>query len=107
MLLESLAAGLVALGLLWLVVQPIIAPATESAPVVEPPEPEETACGRALPALNEIDFDSATGKLSDADYAELQARYERAAIATMEGCGKCGGALGEQDLYCGACGARR
>lgn len=107
MLLEAIAAGLVALGLLWLVAQPIVAPAPEAAPIHEPPEPEETARGRALLALKEIEFDRATAKLSDDDYAELRARYERAAIATMEGCARCGAPMGEDDLFCGMCGQKR
>lgn len=107
MLLEAIASGLVALGILWLVIQPIVAPAADAAPVIEPPEPEETARGRALLALKEIEFDRATGKLSDADFADLQAKYERAAIATMEGCAKCGAPMGEDDLFCGMCGQKR
>jgi hypothetical protein len=34
-------------------------------------------------ALREIEFDRATGKLSEADYAELKARYTRQAIEAM------------------------
>src|SRR5262245_12272089 len=34
-------------------------------------------------ALREIEFDRATGKLSDADYAQLKAQYTRQALATM------------------------
>ncbi|HVX40406.1 MAG TPA: zinc ribbon domain-containing protein [Gemmatimonadaceae bacterium] len=37
----------------------------------------------AVVALREIEFDRATGKLSDADYAELKARYTKEAIAAM------------------------
>jgi DNA-directed RNA polymerase subunit RPC12/RpoP len=37
----------------------------------------------AVAALREIEFDRATGKLSDTDYAELKARYTRDAIAAM------------------------
>ena len=37
----------------------------------------------AVIALREIEFDRATGKLSDADYAELKTRYTREAIAAM------------------------
>ena len=36
-----------------------------------------------MAALREIEFDRATGKLSDADYAELKARYTEQAIAAM------------------------
>ena len=37
----------------------------------------------AIVALREIEFDRATGKLSDADYAELKARYTERALDAM------------------------
>jgi hypothetical protein len=37
----------------------------------------------AVGALREIEFDRATGKLSDTDYADLKARYTREAVAAM------------------------
>lgn len=37
----------------------------------------------AVVALREIEFDRATGKLSDTDYAELKTRYTREAVAAM------------------------
>ena len=37
----------------------------------------------AVAALREIEFDRATGKLSDADYAELKGIYTQAAVAAM------------------------
>lgn len=37
----------------------------------------------AVAALREIEFDRATGKLSDADYAELKRRYTERAITAM------------------------
>jgi hypothetical protein len=37
----------------------------------------------AVAALREIEFDRATGKLSDADYAQLKEQYTREALATM------------------------
>jgi hypothetical protein len=36
-----------------------------------------------IAALREIEFDRATGKLSDADYAQLKERYTREALARM------------------------
>ncbi len=36
-----------------------------------------------MAALRELEFDRATGKLSDADYADLKARYTKSAIAAM------------------------
>lgn len=37
----------------------------------------------AVTALREIEFDRATGKLSDADYAQLKEQYTRQALASM------------------------
>jgi hypothetical protein len=39
----------------------------------------------ALRALKEIEFDRATGKLSDADYEQLKAKYTESALAAMRG----------------------
>jgi hypothetical protein len=39
--------------------------------------------GRALVALREIEFDKATGKLSDEDYQKLYDRYSAEALAAM------------------------
>lgn len=38
---------------------------------------------RAVDALREIEFDRATGKLSEADYAALKTRYTTEAVAAM------------------------
>ena len=42
-----------------------------------------TAGAGAVDALREIEFDRATGKLSDADYAQLKATYTRQALDEM------------------------
>lgn len=42
-----------------------------------------TAGGGAVEALREIEFDRATGKLSDSDYAELKSTYTRQALDEM------------------------
>lgn len=39
---------------------------------------------RALLALREIEFDRATGKLSDADYAALKQKYSQAALEAIQ-----------------------
>jgi hypothetical protein len=41
----------------------------------------------AVVALREIEFDRVTGKLSDADYAELKTRYTERALAAMRASG--------------------
>jgi hypothetical protein len=83
MTLEVVAAALVGVAALWLVLQPLIAPGRPSAPVYEPPEPEETPKGVALAALKEIEFDRETGKLSDEDYAFLKGKYTGAALQAL------------------------
>ncbi len=44
----------------------------------------EDAGEDAISALREVEFDRATGKLSDADYATLSARYRPQALAQLE-----------------------
>lgn len=46
-------------------------------------DPTEDRKARALTALREIEFDQATGKLSDEDYAKLYERYSVEAVAAL------------------------
>ena len=59
----------------------------DAATVVAPLSPVRADIGarreRAVEALREIEFDRATGKLSDADYDMLKTRYTRQAVAAM------------------------
>jgi hypothetical protein len=81
---EALAAALLGLVALWLVLHPLVHPAARrAAPVFEPIDPEETPKGVALAALKEIEFDRETGKLSDADYELLKAKYTAAALEAL------------------------
>ncbi|MES2125105.1 MAG: zinc ribbon domain-containing protein [Gemmatimonadota bacterium] len=82
-LFEALAAGVVGVALLWLVLQPLVLPGVVVASPAELPDPEETPRGQALLALKEIEFDRATGKLSDEDYAALHTRYTASALAAL------------------------
>lgn len=80
---EVAAAALVGvLALAW-VLEPLLRPVAASPPDDEPLDPEETPRGIALAALKEIEFDRATGKLSDADYEQLKARYTANALAVL------------------------
>lgn len=81
--LELLAAALVGLAVVWLVLQPIVLPGRPTAPVYEPPDPEETPKGVALAALKEIEFDRETGKLSDEDYDFLKGKYTTVALDAL------------------------
>jgi rRNA maturation endonuclease Nob1 len=65
------------------VLEPLLRPAAARPPHDEPLDPEETPRGIALAALKEIEFDRATGKLSDADYEQLKARYTANALAVL------------------------
>jgi hypothetical protein len=83
MLGEALAAAVIGIAALWLVLQPLIRPSTAPSRPVEPVDPEETPKGIALTALKEIEFDRETGKLSDADYEFLKAKYTTAALEAL------------------------
>lgn len=90
-MLEIVAGVVVAVAALVVVLEPLLQ--REFAPVstdrdmddVEFIALEESDSSkiRALLALREIEFDRATGKLSDEDYATLKAKYATAAVAAM------------------------
>lgn len=82
MLWEVLAAALLGAAILWLALRPLLA-APAPPPLEEPAPLEETPRGRALLALKEIEFDRATGKLSEPDYHELKTRYTAQALAVL------------------------
>ena len=77
---------LVALAAVALVLDPLVRP---YAIRPEPPssEPEDDPLERrkelALAALKEIEFDRATGKLDDADYERMKARYTAEALEAI------------------------
>lgn len=56
-------------------------PVTPRADLGDPTLPSEAA--NAVATLREIEFDRATGKLSDSDYATLKASYTGAALAAL------------------------
>jgi len=82
----ALALGLgtaLALGAAAIVLRPLLGDT-----LVEPPRPPappraDAAQAGAIEALREIEFDRATGKLSDADYAALRATYTREALSEL------------------------
>jgi len=69
--------------------------------------------GSAVEALRELEFDRQTGKISDADYAPLKARYTDQAVAAMragkgegdQACPNCGRRPESDALFCSNCGA--
>lgn len=83
MLLEAVAAILLGVLVLWLVLQPLYGGPPRAPAFEEPEDPEETRRGIALIALKEIDFDRATGKLSEADWEALKAKYTVEALEAI------------------------
>ncbi len=86
---ELLAGVVVAGAALALVLEPLArwVPAPASSPEeidFTSIEESESPKIRALLALKEIEFDRATGKLSDEDYALLKAKYSQQALAAMK-----------------------
>ncbi|MFL5607307.1 MAG: zinc ribbon domain-containing protein [Gemmatimonadaceae bacterium] len=96
-------------------------------PLLAPPADED-----AVVALREIEFDRATGKLSDSDYGELKSRYTARALSAMrarggvdagespedlveatvlayrarlKSCTRCGPRTEPDAVYCSNCGA--
>ena len=88
-MLELIAGTIVAAAAVALVLEPLVRPPPVSSPSLEPDEDfielEEVDSPkvRALLALREIEFDRATGKLSDDDYRRLKTRYANAALEAI------------------------
>ena len=64
----------------------------------------------AVEALRELEFDRATGKISDSDYAPLKSRYTEQALLGMRAggapiCEKCGPRPEADADFCSKCGA--
>ena len=64
----------------------------------------------AVDALRELEFDRETGKISDADYGPLKARYTEQALAVMRAgdsrvCAGCGPRPEQDAEFCSQCGA--
>ncbi len=82
----AILIGLViAVAAVYLVLEPILRPERASAPAALEPEddPRELKKELALAALKEIEFDRATGKLSDGDYETMLARYTKEAVEAL------------------------
>ena len=82
-----LVGTVLAVAALLYVLLPLFADGADERLVAAPP-PLGTDAGAtgeqgAIEALREIEFDRATGKLSDADYGALKARYTRQAVVEM------------------------
>src|SRR6266436_5210677 len=88
-MLELILGVLLAAGATYFVLLPILRPPVEAASGAEPGDEGEDPADDmspqtvALRALKEIEFDRATGKLSDQDYDALKAKYTGQALAVM------------------------
>lgn len=90
-MLELIVGLLLAAGATYYVLLPILRPPLEpagDAPLTddgEDPADDMSPQAVALRALKEIEFDRATGKLSDQDYDQLKAKYTAEALAALRG----------------------
>jgi hypothetical protein len=84
---------LLALVAAFIVLQPLLHAASgrvveEAVPLFSDSDDEDDPAmarrDRALAALKEIDFDRATGKLSDSDYEELKTQFSREALDAIK-----------------------
>lgn len=89
MLIEFVVGVVLASATVWFVLEPIlragIEPAMDGSVDDEGGDPDDDVSSRAVAmrALREIEFDRATGKLSDADYDGLRTKYTAEALAAM------------------------
>ncbi len=73
-----------ALGALTLVLAPLVSGAADSDAQRRAKSPgTDDVQSSSVDALREIEFDRATGKLSDTDYTELKTRYTRMALEEL------------------------
>lgn len=89
---ELIVGILLAAGVTYVVLLPILRPPADPAgsdalagDEGEDPDDDMSPQTVALRALKEIEFDRATGKLSDTDYDQLKAKYTAEALAAMRG----------------------
>ncbi|NUO37394.1 MAG: hypothetical protein HOQ17_14300 [Gemmatimonadaceae bacterium] len=129
-MLALVVGTILAVGALAYVLFPLLVTAPSGLRHARPYAPVEAAAEQdAVVALREIEFDRATGKLSDADYDELRTRYTERALAALRAgaaspassddaaeaavlafraklkqCGRCGPRPEPDALYCSSCG---
>ena len=88
-MLELIVGILLATGATYFVLRPILRPEPDlemsAGDEGDDPNDDLSPQAVALRALKEIEFDRATGKLSDADYDELHAKYQAEALAALRG----------------------
>jgi hypothetical protein len=87
---ELVVGVLLSTAAVYYVLRPIFRPETavldrDAIDVDADLEDDASPRAQALRALREIEFDRATGKLSDADYEALRAQYTAQALAALRG----------------------
>lgn len=97
---------LLAIAALVFVLWPLLVPRASRAWAATPPAP---APDYAVDALRELEFDRATGKISDADYGPLRDKYTNKALAVMRAgdrvvCDRCGPRPEADAAFCSNCG---
>ena len=121
-MLELLAGVLISLSVLVVVLEPLTRARgatpqhSPGAPELIDPEDLDSPKIRALTALREVEFDRATGKLSDEDYTVLKQRFSAADRAVdeairkaregldRENCPVCSSRLEHAAIFCSDCG---
>ena len=118
MILELITAILLGALVLWMALGSLGARSPEDG--LEDADPiEETPRGRALLAIKELEFDQATGKVSDEDYQTIRGRLAIEAMQVLDRpaaavplagtavatiCQKCGPRPETDARFCSACG---
>lgn len=108
-----LIGTVLALAALSFVLYPLVVSSGDSRLTLDEPVPAsgDTRGNTAVDALREIEFDRATGKLSDSDYDSLKASYTQRAVSVMRSAGTgvcifCGPRPEIGAGFCSSCGAR-
>ncbi len=108
-----IAGTLLALAALSFVLYPLlVSDGAASDEIALPSQPvRETNRSDAIDALREIEFDRATGKLSDSDYDSLKSTYTQRAVDAMRSgdfvvCPRCGPRPEKAAAFCSRCGER-
>ena len=128
-MLPLILGTVLAVGALAFVLHPLFIDAKPRPPRPLPASADSVEDAEAIAALREIEFDRETGKLSDADYAELKTRYTSRALeamraapsgaasaedaaeaavlayrARLKSCARCGPRPEPDAVYCSSCG---
>ena len=96
-----------AVAALCFVLWPLIVPVRASAAAIPV---QRASADDAIDALREVEFDRETGKISDADYQSLKARYTQKALIVMRAgeqpvCERCGPRPEADAIFCSNCGS--